>query len=129
MKSNIAKGIIGNGLAQITQKVIRVLDQLLLVPFFLSYWDASYYGEWLTLSIIPSMLGFSELGVGTAAGNSFVLAYASGNKQQAANIKKSGITVISFTIILGFILTIVVLLICNYLKLLFQQFSYLYIYC
>lgn len=117
MKSNIAKGIIGNGLAQITQKVIRVLDQLLLVPFFLSYWDASYYGEWLTLSIIPSMLGFSELGVGTAAGNSFVLAYASGNKQQAANIKKSGITVISFTIILGFILTIVVLLICNYLNL------------
>ena len=117
MSSKLAKGIIGNGLAQISIKVIRAIDQLLLVPFFLSFWDASYYGEWLTLSIFPSMLGFSDLGVGTAAGNSFVLAYASGDKQQAANIRKNGITVISFTILLGFILTIAILFICNYFNL------------
>lgn len=116
-KNNIVRGIIGNGLAQITIKVIRAIDQLLLVPFFLTYWDAPYYGEWLTLSIIPSVLGFSDLGVGTAAGNSFVLAYASGDKQQAANIRKSGITVISFTILLGCILTIAVLFICSYFNL------------
>lgn len=114
MKSNLAKGIIGNGLAQITIKVIRAIDQLLLVPFFLLYWDKCYYGEWLTLSIIPTMLGFSEFGVGTAAGNSFVLAYTNGDKQQSANIRKCGITIISFTILLGIIFTIIVLLICNY---------------
>lgn len=117
MKSNIVKGIIGNGLAQITQKVIRVLDQLFLVPFFLLYWGAPYYGEWLTLSIIPSMLGFSDLGVGTSAGNSFILAYASGDKQQAANIRKSGTIVISVTILIGFILTISILFACNHFKL------------
>ena len=105
MKSSIAKGIIGNGLAQITLKVIRILDQLLLVPFFLTAWGAEYYGEWLTLSIIPTILAFSNFGFGTAVGNSFVLAYTAGDKQKAANLRKSGIFVIFCSIVIGAILT------------------------
>lgn len=116
MTSKLAKGIIGNGLAQIILKVIRILDQLLLVPFFLVAWGDAYYGEWLTLSIIPSILSFSDFGVGSAAGNSFVLAYTAGDRQQAANIRKCGIFVISCTIIGGLLLTFVVLFVCNSLK-------------
>ena len=93
MSSKLAKGIIGNGLAQITMKVIHALDQLLLIPFFLTAWGATYYGEWVTLSIIPSVLGFSDLGIGSAASNSFVLAYVSGKKQQAANLRKIGLVI------------------------------------
>lgn len=109
MTSKLAKGIIGNGLAQITLKVIRILDQLLLVPFFLLVWGDAYYGEWLTISIIPAILGFTDLGIGAAAGNSFVLAYTGDNKQHAANIRKSGIVIISCSILLGAILTVIVL--------------------
>ena len=113
MKNNIVKGIIGNGLAQITMKVIYALDQLLLIPFFLTTWGATYYGEWVTLSIIPAVLGFSDLGIGSAVSNSFVLAYVSGKKQQAANLKKNGIIIISGTILLGVILTILFLFVVN----------------
>lgn len=117
MKSDIAKEIIGNGLAQILLKVIRVLDQLLLIPFFLKAWGTVYYGEWVTLSIIPAVLGFSDLGIGTAVGNSFVLAYAAGERKKAANLKKSGFVVISCTIILGFILSLIILFIADCQKL------------
>ena len=113
MKNNIVKGIIGNGLAQITMKVIHALDQLLLIPFFLTTWGATYYGEWVTLSIIPAVLGFSDLGIGSAASNSFVLAYVSGKKQQSANLRKSGLVIISGTILLGVILTIAFLFVVN----------------
>lgn len=113
MSSKLAKGIIGNGLAQITMKVIHALDQLLLIPFFLTAWGATYYGEWVTLSIIPSVLGFSDLGIGSAASNSFVLAYVSGKKQQAANLRKIGLVIISGTILLGVILTIAFLFVVN----------------
>ena len=113
MSSKLAKGIIGNGLAQITMKVIHALDQLLLIPFFLTAWGATYYGEWVTLSIIPAVLGFSDLGIGSAASNSFVLAYVSGKKQQAANLRKSGLVIISGTILLGVILTIAFLFVVN----------------
>lgn len=109
MSSKLAKGIIGNGLAQITLKVIRVLEQLLLIPFFLTAWGAAYYGEWITLSIIPTVLAFSNFGFGSAVSNSFVLAYTGGDKQKAADINKNGILVVGGSIVVGAILTTAIL--------------------
>lgn len=109
MAESVTKGVISNGLASIVQRVIRVLDQLLLVPFFLTSWGAAYYGEWLTLSIIPSILAFADLGFGSAVCNSFVLAYVSGDKVKAANLNKSGLLVITFSVFLGALFTIALL--------------------
>ena len=109
-KNNIVKGIIGNGLAQITLKVIRVMEQLLLIPFFLTAWGAAYYGEWITLSIIPTVLTFTNFGFGSAVSNSFVLAYTGGNKQKAADINKNGILVVGGSIVVGAIITAAILL-------------------
>lgn len=108
-KNNIIKGIIGNGLAQITLKVIRVMEQLLLIPFFLTAWGAAYYGEWITLSIIPTVLTFTNFGFGSAVSNSFVLAYTGGDKQKAADINKNGILVVGGSIVVGTILTAAIL--------------------
>lgn len=110
MKNKLVKGIIGNGLAQITLKVIRVLEQLLLIPFFLTAWGAAYYGEWVTLSIIPTVLAFTNFGFGSAVSNSFVLAYTGGDKQKAADINKNGILVVGGSIVVGGIITAVILL-------------------
>lgn len=115
--SSIAKGIFGNSLANIFQKIVRILDQLLIVPFFLTSWGASYYGEWLTLSIIPSVLAFSDLGFGTAVSNAFTLSYASGNKQKAADLYKCGFWIISASVCLGTLITAIVLLIGKYMGL------------
>ena len=109
MRSNIVKGIIGNGLAQITLKVIRVMEQLLLIPFFLTAWGAAYYGEWVTLSIIPTVLTFTNFGFGSAVSNSFVLAYTGGDKQKAADINKNGILVVGGSIVIGAIITAAIL--------------------
>ena len=114
MKNNIVKGIIGNGLAQITLKVIRVMEQLLLIPFFLTAWGAAYYGEWITLSIIPSVLTFTNFGFGSAVSNSFVLAYTRGDKQKAADINKNGILVVGGSIVIGAIITAAILLGSSY---------------
>ena len=109
---SIIKGILSNGLANVAQKIVRIADQLLLVPFFLTHWGATMYGEWLTLTIIPSVLAFSDLGFGSAVSNSFVLAYASGNKQKAADLRKSGFWIISSTVLLGLILTVIAMVVC-----------------
>lgn len=109
---SIVRGIISNGLANVVQKIVRIADQLLLVPFFLTNWGAAVYGEWLTLTIIPSVLAFSDLGFGSAVCNSFVLAYAAGDKQKAADLRKSGFWIITLTIILGFLLTVISMFVC-----------------
>ena len=107
--STLTKSILANSAVNILQKIVKVFDQLLLVPFFLTAWGAAYYGEWLTLSIIPSVLAFSDLGFGSAVCNSFVLAYAAGKKQEAANLNKSGLLIISCSVLLGAILTVALL--------------------
>lgn len=117
MSNNVTKGILSNATAILVQKIVRILDQLLLVPFFLSAWGAAYYGEWLTLSIIPSVLAFSDLGFGSAVCNGFVLAYAKGDKQSAANLNKSGWIIITGCILLGAFLTVLLMLLGDYFNL------------
>ena len=103
------KNILHNGVANIIQKSIKIGEQLLLVPFFINAWGAAYYGEWLTLTIIPTMLALSDFGFGSAAANSFVLNYAGGNIQKAANIAKSGRFSITIIIAVSIVLSVVVL--------------------
>ena len=103
------RNIFQNGMANIFQSLIKLIDHLLLVPFFISVWGVELYGEWLTLTIIPAVLGLANLGFGSAAGNSFVLKYVSGDKKAAANIEKTGFIVISFAVLLGIVLTVIVM--------------------
>ncbi len=103
-----------NGLASVLQKGVRVMEELFLVPFFISAWGAAYYGEWLTLTIIPSVIAFSDLGFGTAAANSFVLSYASGDKQKAANISKTGMFIITIMVFVAMLISTIVIFILDY---------------
>ncbi|WP_256003311.1 lipopolysaccharide biosynthesis protein [Pedobacter deserti] len=111
-RSNLFK----NGIATGIQKAVRVLDQLALVPFFISAWGAAYYGEWLTLTIIPSVLAFSDLGFGSAAASSFVLKYASDDKQGAANVFRSGFAIISCMITFGVLVSVMALFVLDHYK-------------
>lgn len=101
---SVRKQIAINGIANLLSKAVRVADQLLLVPFFLLYWGAEYYGEWLTLSAIPSVLAFADFGIGTAACNSFVLYYSAGRIQESADCYVTGARIITISVIIGIII-------------------------
>lgn len=113
---SVKKNILKNGIASFLQKGIRILDQLLLVPFFITSWGVAYYGEWLTLTIIPTLLGLSDFGFGTAAANTFVLRYASGDKKGAADIAKSGYLIAWIMIFFGLFISVLALYILDYFK-------------
>ncbi|MEM9364717.1 MAG: hypothetical protein AAGD07_01900 [Planctomycetota bacterium] len=48
-------------------RLLNALRQIVSVPILVAAWGASYYGEWLVLSSIPTFLAMSNLGLGTAA--------------------------------------------------------------
>lgn len=110
VKSNLLK----NGIASLINKGIKIAEQLLLVPFFISAWGAAFYGEWLTLTIIPSIIGFSDLGFGTASSNSFILKYSSDEKQEAANISKSGFFSIHVIVVSTLLISLLLIQILNF---------------
>lgn len=96
------------------QKLVTIGEQLLLVPFFISAWGTAYYGEWLTLTIIPSTLALSDLGFGSSAASAFVLKYASGDKRGAADIGKTGFAAISSLVILGILLSVAAIVVLDH---------------
>ena len=102
----LKRNILNNGVAGVVQKAVRVLEQLLLVPFFITSWGAAYYGEWLTLTIIPSVLALSDLGFSSSSANSFILKYASGDKKEAFDIFKTGLIIVSFVVLLCGVLSV-----------------------
>lgn len=114
---SLKKNLLKNGFATLIQKGIKISEQLLLVPFFITAWGAAYYGEWLTLTIIPSIIGFSDLGFGTAASNSFILKYAGNEKQEASNIAKSGFFSINIIVISTMLLSFLIIAVSNYFDL------------
>lgn len=109
------KRILKNGLAAIIQKAIKICEQLLLIPFFIKYWGAGYYGEWLTLTVVPSFLALSDFGFGSSAANTFLLKYASGDERGAADTAKTGVFVLNFLAFGALLLSIIILLILNVL--------------
>lgn len=110
---SLKKNLFKNGLASVLQKGVRVLEQLMLVPFFISAWGAEYYGEWITLTIIPTVLALSDFGFGSAASNTFVLRYASGDKQGSRNIAKTGLVIISGVIVFALLVSFALLFILD----------------
>lgn len=104
------KRIIKNGIAAVFQKGIRIAEQLLLIPFFIQYWGAAYYGEWLTLTIVPATLALADFGFGSAAANTFLLKYAAGDKQGAADIAKTGFLVLTILILGAILLSVCIVL-------------------
>ncbi|WP_151764254.1 lipopolysaccharide biosynthesis protein [Acinetobacter soli] len=49
--------------------IIRLLEQILLVPIFLTAWSISFYGEWLIITAIPTFLALSDMGFITSGSN------------------------------------------------------------
>lgn len=110
----LKKNILKNGFASLMQKGLRVGEQLLLVPFFLSAWGAAYYGEWLTLSAFPMILSLSDVGIGSSAANTFVLTYLNKDYQKAKRIYRAGVYLISSVILIGVFLGAIIIFILDY---------------
>src|SRR6202171_4850106 len=63
--------------------VVTAIIQLGTVPLLLHAWGAAKYGDWLLLSAVPSYLGLSDMGFGTASGSDMTMRVAAGDRDGA----------------------------------------------
>jgi O-antigen/teichoic acid export membrane protein len=79
MKRRIIAGMGANSFGM----AITIVIQLVSLPLFLHYWDASTYGVWLMLSAIPAYLAMADVGMVSAAGNKMTMSMGDGNVIEA----------------------------------------------
>ena len=109
----LKKNLLKNSIATGSRKAVLMLDSLLLVPFFIYNWGVAYYGEWLTLTMIPTVLSLSNFGFGTAVSNRFVLNYGSKAKKKAEDIFKTGFALVTIALVCGIIISAIALFVLN----------------
>lgn len=85
MRRRVLAGIGANSIGM----MVSIGIQLISLPLFLHYWDASTYGIWLMLSAIPAYLSMADVGMVTAAGNKMTMAMGSDDHLTANRIFQS----------------------------------------
>lgn len=109
--------LIKNGSASILDKLAKVCEQLVLVPFFIIYWGVEYYGDWITITTIPTFFALSNLGFGTAVGNTFILRYFGNDKKGAATSVKTGLKVMHYGIVFVILLSLMIIQLIDFMGL------------
>jgi len=76
LRKRVAYGLLSN----VFGKVVVAISQLIGVPIFLHFWGKEMYGEWLLLNALPTYLGLSDMGFGSAAGNEMTILESQGKR-------------------------------------------------
>ena len=79
---------------------VNLLNQVVLVPLYLTYWSVDRYGDWIVLNALASLTILIALGINAAVQNTFTQAYAQGNRHDCNSL----LTANGFFILLFFIL-------------------------
>ncbi|WFU39429.1 hypothetical protein QA640_34480 [Bradyrhizobium sp. CB82] len=98
--------------AYLFARTIRVAEQIILVPLFLSSWGAQSYGEWLALAALAGFAAIANLGVGQAAAAEVILQSTRNEFSKASCIVVTSLliilaSIIAGLIVLGFLLALV----------------------
>ncbi|MFR9647142.1 MAG: hypothetical protein SNJ20_08620, partial [Rikenellaceae bacterium] len=69
VKRNIVANLFGVG--------VQLFNQVILVPFYLHFWDTNLYSDWIVITSISSFFSMSDIGLNSVTNNDFVMNYAS----------------------------------------------------
>lgn len=97
--------------AYLFARTIRVAEQIILVPLFLSSWGAQSYGEWLALAALAGFAAIANLGVGQAAAAEVILQSTRNEFNKASRVVVTSLVTIVASIgaglvVLGLILAL-----------------------
>jgi hypothetical protein len=100
----LAGRLLNNSFAAAIGKFLLFIQHIALVPIFISRWGVDYYGEWLVISAIPSLLAMSDIGITTASVNKFILRYSDSEVRLATR------ALVSAFIVLGVLLAAILVI-------------------
>jgi O-antigen/teichoic acid export membrane protein len=82
---------------------IRFLEQIAMVPLFISFWGVSKYADWILITAFSSFFSMADMGLNTVVINEFVIKYQQKEYFMCLKLWVNNvlyITVLSVTIIL-----------------------------
>lgn len=100
----IGKRIRRNLAASVADRLLAAVKQIVLVPVLLHAWGVDYYGVWIMLTAVPTILALSNLGMGTASAVELSHRIAAGKEESVKSLLATAMGMIALvmtTVTLG----------------------------
>ena len=107
VKCNLQSPIRRNMAASLFGVAINLLNQIVLVPFYIIYWGNELYSDWIVISALMTIFSLSDVGLNNVIQNRFAIKYSEGNKEECSSLLNSNIAIISLTFLLFLILVLI----------------------
>ena len=83
---------------------VQLLNQIVLVPLYLVFWNINLYGDWIVIYAIVAFFSLSDIGLNTVSSNRFVISYQKNNIAECNSILNNNylfLIIISVVILTG----------------------------
>ena len=102
MKFNLNTPIRRTWIANLFGVGVNLLNQIVLVPFYILYWGNDLYCDWIVLSALTAFFSMSDIGLNTVIQNRFSIKLAENNTKECNALLADNFVII--TIIFGIVL-------------------------
>lgn len=82
---------------------VNLLNQIVLVPFYLICWGTSLYADWIVISAFTVFFSMSDIGLNNVIQNRFSIKYAENNLSECNKLLTVNITIVSIIFTLSLI--------------------------
>lgn len=72
---SVYRSIVKNFAANTFGMGVNFLNQIAMVPLFISFWGVGKYADWILITALSSFFAMSDLGLNRASNNEFVIKY------------------------------------------------------
>lgn len=86
IRKNIVANLFGIG--------VNLLNQIVLVPFYIVYWGNEMYSDWIVISALTAFFSMSDIGLNSVIQNRFSISYAQGDLRQCNSLLVNNIVII-----------------------------------
>lgn len=102
-----------NMLANLFGVGVNLLNQIVLVPFYIIYWGNELYSDWIVLSSLTAIFSMTDVGLNNVIQNQFSIKYAEGEAKTCNALLSCNVVIVTITFLLVLLLTVVYLLCVN----------------
>lgn len=96
IRKNIVANLLGIG--------VNLLNQIVLVPFYIIYWGNDLYSDWIVISALTAFFGMSDIGLNSVIQNRFSMKYTQNKIQECDSLLANNFLVVSIISIICLLL-------------------------
>lgn len=92
---------------------VQLLNQIVLVPFYILFWGNDLYSDWIVISAITAIFAISDVGLNNVIQNRFAMKLAEGDTRECNSLMTVNFILISLIFVVAVVLALSFLSICD----------------